>query len=164
MQDDAHDRHERNRHTNRTDASGGWRAEYTAQGATIPDGGRYLLPERGARVGDREAEDNAELVVLEVYPDTTAAGYPIGALDGTTVAEVNPEYDPSAPVIEAVYLDEVTLEDDENALADLRKAVDAGSVTAYSFPVDRLTRFNSEDTDSRAPVSDEVPNSGGGPA
>lgn len=123
------------------DVSRGWKAEYHAQGVALPDGGHYILPDRGARVRDREADENGELLVVDVYPNTAAADYPIGALDGTTVAEVNPEYDTAAPVVDAVYLDD--LEDGADgwrSLEDLWTAIDAGAVTAYSFPADRLTR------------------------
>lgn len=124
----------------RRDASAGWREEYDAQGvpAAVPaaDGGRYLLPNRGAKVRDRDTDD--ELLVVDVHPDTPAREF---FLEGPerTVAALNREYDPDAPVIDAVYLEAA-----EEYLAErdgtepITEAAEAGDLRAYSFPAPRL--------------------------
>ena len=101
------------------------------------DGGRYILPGVGDRVVDREEGD--ELLVVELHEQTGADRYEIGLFGDTTVAEQNPHYDPAAPVVEAVYIDDVdeTL-DGWRSVEDVRDAVAFDAVTAYSFPADRL--------------------------
>lgn len=98
----------------------------------LADGGRYRLPDRGARVRDREA-DGEELIVVDVHPETAAADHTIDALDAT-VAEVN-DCDPAAPVVDAVYVAAI---DGWRTDEDLREAVATGAIEAYTFPVDRL--------------------------
>jgi len=103
----------------------------------VTDGGRYVLPNIGSRVVDREEGD--ELLVVELHEQTGADRYEIGLFGETTVAEENPHYDPSAPVVEAVYIDDVeeTL-DNWRSVEDVRDAVAFDALTAYSFPADRL--------------------------
>lgn len=137
------------RHTRRPDSiSSGWREEYRAQGAVLPDGGerehesagdsetRYVLPDPGAHVGDREDPD-AELVVLAVLEDTRADEHRIPAT-GKTVYQHNDGYPPWAPVVRCAYADEVAGLDGWRHLEDLREAVEEGALRAYSFPVPRL--------------------------
>jgi hypothetical protein len=142
------------------DASGSWREEYDLAGVPIPDGGRdrrgWVLPDPGARVHDLDGDGSDELLVVDTHPTTTAEAYHLEALGGRTVADVNPEYAPGAPVVEAVYLDDTRapldgdgdiledVEDDEAALEAVRQAIDAGAITAYSFPADRLSRRTAE--------------------
>ena len=99
------------------------------------DGGQYRLPGVGDPVLDREGGDR--LVVVDVHPGTAAAEYAITS--GATVADHNDEYDPAAPVVDAVYTDEVGVALVEwRSVADLRRAADDGKLTVYSFPTDRL--------------------------
>jgi len=101
------------------------------------DGGRYILPGVGDRVVDREEGD--ELLVVELHEQTGADRYEIDA-NGKTVAELNPEYDPAAPVVEAVYADDIARKLDEwESVDDLKAAVSFGVVSSYSFPADRLS-------------------------
>lgn len=137
------------------DASSGWEEEYALACVPIPDGGRdrraWVLPDPGTHVRDRDSDEDDELLVVEIHPTTTADAYHLDALGGRTVADVNPECDPGAPIVEAVYLGDTRepfnrpreiLEDtdDEDALEAVREAIDDGAVTAYSFPADRLAR------------------------
>lgn len=126
----------------RTDASAGWRDEYRHAHAALPDGGRYLLPNAGARVRDRDTDDEHDtLIVITVHAETAAEDYEIDELDGATVADVNPDHDPGAPVVEAVYADEADEQlDGWRSVEDLRDGVSFGAITAYSFPVPRLAR------------------------
>jgi len=103
----------------------------------VTDGGRYILPGVGDRVVDREEGD--ELLVVELHEETGADRYEIGLFGETTVAEQNPHYDPAAPVVECVYVENVeeTL-DGWRSVEDVRDAVAFDAVTAYSFPADRL--------------------------
>jgi hypothetical protein len=133
-------------HTRR-DASVGWRDEYLFQavaGDMRADGGRYILPSEGSRVRDRDGDEDDELLVVRVHPDTPADDHRIDALDAT-VADVNPEYDPDAPVVEAVYADELESLDGWRTVADVRDAVAEGAVGGYSFPADRLAAISGGD-------------------
>jgi len=138
----AHNRRaRRGRRRDRRDASSDWRTEYRAQEAPLPDGGsRYALPDRGARVRDRDddTEDPDELLVAAVHRDTPAREYYLETL-GCTVADANPGYDPAAPVIDAVYAaDAEAYLRETDGTVPIAHAVDGGAVTAYSFPADRL--------------------------
>lgn len=99
------------------------------------DGGQYRLPGVGDPVVDREDDDR--LVVIDVHPDRGASSYHVGG--GDTVADHNEAYDPAAPVVECVYTEDVGMQLVEwRSVAELRRAVDAGKLTAYAFPADRL--------------------------
>jgi len=124
-------------HTRR-DASAGWRDEYLFQavaGDMRADGGRFVLPEPGARVADKETGD--DLVVVRVHPDTRARDEYIESLDAT-VAAVNHTYNPDAPIAEVVYVDSLDTLDGWRTVEDLRDAVSFGAVESYTFPCDRL--------------------------
>ena len=102
----------------------------------LADGGRYVLPGPDTVVEDRDKGDR--LVVLNTHPTTTAAARTLD--NDRTVAELNPEYDPDAPVVECCYVDEIVDRVDEwRDVSDLRAAVDSGELSKYDFPVDRLT-------------------------
>jgi hypothetical protein len=121
------------------DASAGWREEYRHAGAALPDGGRELdTPAPADRVRDRGGDDRDELIVLEVR-DVRADEERIDALPGSpTVAEVNPEFDPGAPVVDAVYVADLERLEAWRSIDDLRDAVDADALRSYTFPADRL--------------------------
>jgi len=102
------------------------------------DGGQYFLPDTGSRVLDRNTDERDELLVVEVHPEVRAADHVIDAIDAT-VADMNPEYDADAPVVEAVYTVEVDERlDGWRSVEDLRDAVEFGAINSYSFPADRL--------------------------
>ena len=102
------------------------------------DGGTYNLPAIGSRVHDRDSEDGDEVVVIETHSLARASEFVIDELD-ETVAEVNPDYDQHAPVVEAVYVEEA---DQQlpwwESVEDLDDAVEGGAINSYSFPCDRL--------------------------
>jgi len=136
----------RNTNTTRNDsteptASADWRTEYAAQGVEPDlraDGGQYTLPAVGSRVSDRDTEGD-ELVVVDVRERTRADDLVLDELDGLTVADVNAEYDPAAPVADAVYVDELEAAlDTWRGVEDVKDAVSFGAVASYSFPADRL--------------------------
>jgi len=132
----------RRQQTTRRDASAGWRDEYALQGVEDThdpraDGGRYILPTSGSRVRDRDGDEDDELLVVRVHHDTRAADHRIDALDAT-VADVNPNYDADAPVVEAVYVDELESLGGWRTVEDVRDAVSFDAVKCYSFPADRL--------------------------
>jgi hypothetical protein len=103
----------------------------------------YDLAEVGDRRRDREGDD--EVIVIDVWPTAAADGWHIDAI-GATVADVNPEYDGGAPVVRAVYADDVAVKvDGWRSADDLEDAVEAGALRSYDFPLDRL-----------APVDEEV--------
>lgn len=144
-----HTRREKPRIQNRyapTDASAGWRTEYALQGVDgthepRADGGRYILPGEGSRVRDRDGDEDDELLVVRVHEDTRAGDHRIDALDAT-VAGVNPEHDPDAPVVEAVYVDELEELDAWRTVEDVRDAVSFGAINSYPFPADRLAAIS----------------------
>lgn len=92
----------------------------------------------GSRVRDRDDEDGEELLVVGVS-DTPAGERTIDAIDAT-VADVNPEYDPDAPTVEAVYLDELehALDGGWRSVEDVKDAISFDAVRSYTFPADRL--------------------------
>lgn len=102
---------------------------------------RYTLPEVGAHVFDREYDEAKELVVIEVYPGTRAADHEIPELSGRTVAELNAQYDSEAPVVDAVYIEDINGSCGRNRdIRQLRSAVRDGSIRSYTFPAPRLAR------------------------
>lgn len=104
------------------------------------DGGRYRLPSVGSRVLDRDSGERDELIVIDTQPDTRAGDCRIDAIDAT-VAGVNPEYDPDAPVVEAVFAEEADDRlDGWRTAEDLVDAVEFNAINSYSFPADRLAR------------------------
>jgi hypothetical protein len=136
---DPYARARRRRSRERRDASSGWRAEYADQGVPIPDGGEDTLPSPGDRARDRDADDDAEVLVLRTHGSSRADNWHIPALDGKTVYQVNQEYPPWSPVVEAVYLDELeaTL-DGWRGVEDVRDAVSLDALRSYAFPAARL--------------------------
>ena len=99
----------------------------------------YTLPEVGAHVFDRESDDDEKLVVINVYPGTRAADYEIPELSGCTVAELNKQYDPEAPVVDAVYVEDVNdTFGRSHTTGQLRSAVSDCSIRSYTFPAPRL--------------------------
>lgn len=133
-----HRRRDRDRREER-DASAGWREEYRTAHVRLPDGGREVDALAVAdRVRDRDSDEDDELLVLEVR-DVRADEERLDAIDGSpTVAEVNPAYGPGAPVVDAVYLDDLGHLEAWRSVDDLRDAVEAGALRAYTFPRDRL--------------------------
>ena len=139
---------ERHRRT-KIDASAGWREEYATQHVDTSlraDGGKaYSIPDEGDTVRDLDARDHGLLIVLNTHPEACAAEFTIDDA-GTTVAGVNPGYDDGAPVVEAVYVDDV-----ENTLGswrsieDIRDAVSFDVLRVYSFPSDRVVATNRGD-------------------
>ena len=69
--------------------------------APAGDGSELVAFHVGDHVLDRDAEDDATLLVVGV-PLRRAATYEIDA-EGTTVADVNPDYAPEEPVVEVAY-------------------------------------------------------------
>jgi len=106
----------------------------------VTDGGQFSLPSAGERVLDRDGEGDDELVVVRAHPDTPAKDYTVATVDEKTVADLNGYYDPSAPVVEAVYLAEAkAVLDTWDDVDDVRDEVSSGELSSYAFPADRLT-------------------------
>lgn len=99
----------------------------------LADGGQYRLPGVGDRVVDREG--GHDLVVIDVHPDRGASDFHVDG--GDTVADHNEAYDPAAPVVECVYVKEAVLAEWRDT-EGLRRSVDVGDLSKYSFPADRL--------------------------
>lgn len=99
------------------------------------------------RVLDRDADESDEAVVLQVFA-LRARDVSIAAVDGQpTVADLNPDYDPDASVVEVAFapaldaaLDAWRLRGDD----ELREAVADSPVTVYSYPAPRLRRADRE--------------------
>jgi hypothetical protein len=105
----------------------------------VTDGGTtFTIPKPGDVVHDRESSyGDDRLLVLGVREETTAESEYIQQIDAS-VAEVNPEYSPRAPVARCVYYDEVATVDPEASMDDVRSAVELNIFNSYTFPVDRL--------------------------
>lgn len=101
------------------------------------DGGTYRIPETMCFVEDREAREDDQLVVFRTHPDTAAADFEIPEID-STVAEANPDYDSGAPVVEAIYCDDLEGELDDLTLGRLWTLVARDAIASYAFPVGRL--------------------------
>lgn len=107
---------------------------------TVPERSELSIPTAGEHVRDRDGEGDDELVVTRAHPDTPAENYTVATVDEMTVADLNAFYDPSAPVVEAVYLAEVeAVLDSWDNVEELREEVSSGKVSSYAFPADRLT-------------------------
>lgn len=129
------------------DASGSWRDEYRAQAAPVPDGGRrrYILPDVGARVIDREEPDEQTVaIVVDTHPTEWAVDRYLPALEAT-VAELNPDYDDEAPVVTVAFPEDLAaagIDVDElraqDALEHLRHITQTPDVRTYDYPADRL--------------------------
>ena len=106
----------------------------------VADGGTttFTVPEPGDVVHDRESTHGDDrLLVLGVREETDAGSENIEEI-GATVAEVNPEYSPHAPVARCVYYEEIEDVDPEASIDDVRSAVELDIFNSYTFPVDRL--------------------------
>lgn len=97
----------------------------------------------GQRVSDRESNDTEEMVVLRIRALTTARERHIDAI-GQTVAEVNPEYPASDPVVEVAFVGDI-----EDALGidweadDVVELFQSGQferarIDHYAYPASRL--------------------------
>jgi len=110
------------------------------------DGGA-AIPSEGEHVRDRDGDAGDVLLVIETLPDTRADEHRIPAT-GQTVAQHNPDYPPWAPVIRAVYRDDLDAVTEWRELDDLRALVEGGQLRAYTFPAPRLTPLPDRDTDA----------------
>jgi hypothetical protein len=101
----------------------------------------------GTRVEDRDADDPNPAVVV-ARPAEPAYARDIDALDGKSVADVNPEYGASGPVATVAYADDlyaaldVWREADADALAQI---CDDEGVRTYDFPTARLREATMSD-------------------
>lgn len=101
------------------------------------DGG-FELPNAGDWVRDLDAGD--DLIVIDTDTTTPAEEVTLPDVGGLTVADLNPEYEPTAPVVKAVYVDAAEKKlDGWRSVEDLIDAVEFGAITAHTFPADRLT-------------------------
>ena len=106
----------------------------------VADGGTttFTVPEPGDVVHDRESTHGDDrLLVLGVREETDAGSENIEQI-GATVADVNPEYSPHAPVARCAYYEEIEDVDPEASIDDVRSAVELDIFNSYTFPVDRL--------------------------
>ena len=102
---------------------------------------RYTLPKTGAHVFDERSNEERELVVIDVYPGTRAADHKIPEPSGYTVAELNNQYDPGEPVVDAVYIEDINdLFGSCWNVKQLRSAVYNDLIRSYAFPAPRLKR------------------------
>jgi hypothetical protein len=101
----------------------------------------------GARVEDRDADDPNPAVVIAL-PDEPAYAREIPALDGKSVADVNPEYGAGGPVATVAYAEDLDIaldvwrEADPDALAQICADYE---VRTYDFPTARLRETTMSD-------------------
>jgi hypothetical protein len=97
----------------------------------------------GQRVRDRESDDDSQMVVLRIRAVTSAREHHIDAID-QTVAEANPEYPASDPVVDVAFVEGI-----EDALGIDWKADDVvelfqddqlsrARINHYAYPISRL--------------------------
>ena len=123
----------------------GGEADSSENQAVATDGGSastststFDVPEPGDIVHDRESTHGDDrLLVLGVREETDAGSENIEQI-GATVADVNPEYSPHAPVARCAYYEEIEDVDPEASIDDVRSAVELDIFNSYTFPVDRL--------------------------
>lgn len=99
----------------------------------------------GAQVVDREKEGTPGLVVIDL-PDATCEEWEVPGT-GQTVADFNQDYDPSAPVVVAVYQHE--LEDGYSGWRgfseeDFQLVVEDDDIRQYAYPAPRLRSATGE--------------------
>jgi len=123
----------------------GGEADSSENQAVATDGGAntttttFDVPEPGDIVHDRESTHGDDrLLVLGVREETDAGSENIEQI-GATVADVNPEYSPHAPVARCAYYEEIEDVDPEASIDDVRAAAELDVFNCYSFPVDRLS-------------------------
>jgi|APHM01.1.fsa_nt_gi hypothetical protein len=110
------------------------------------DGGRFILPNQGEVVADRDTKVRDQLLVVNVRPHTTAADEHIPEINAT-VAEVNDIHSSAAPVAECVYVADIhdTLGEDYS-LGEVCAAIEEDpTLRSYTFPVDRLGRLRRDE-------------------
>jgi hypothetical protein len=122
---------------------------------TNKDTKTHTLPFPGDRVRDRDGDDSDELLVVRIYPETAAEDYRIDAIDAT-VADENPDHPSDAPVVEAVYVEDLERGDvTSREPRALRADVAEGRLRAYTFPASRLAPVDGEeDEDDDHPLRD----------
>lgn len=94
----------------------------------------------GMSVYDRDYTGQFRRLITINHPSETCEEYIIPGAD-QTVAEYNPEYDPTASVVEAVYRDKLDKKVDNWTWLDLDQLADAAKkagMTSYSYPAPRL--------------------------
>lgn len=101
---------------------------------------RYHLPEPGDVVRDRDRRDDAVLVVIETHPETAASDVDVPEVgESVSVADLNPDYDDGAPVVDCVY--EEAAQEPLSEWSDphkIRAYTQWDDIAVYSFPADRL--------------------------
>jgi 5-methylcytosine-specific restriction endonuclease McrA len=94
----------------------------------------------GLSVYDRDYKGKFKRLIVVNHPDETCAEQKVPGT-GQTVAEYNPDYDATAPVVETVYRDELDCEVENWTWLDLDELADAADeagLTMYSYPAPRL--------------------------
>ena len=111
--------------------------------SAVADGGDRTadgLPRRGEFVVDFEANRSKQLIVLEVYPNSTVRGWYIYDVDAVLL-DAFPDADPTDRVVTIAYADElvekISIEDIGGA-NDLTEVVEKAGVTTYDYPISRL--------------------------
>lgn len=103
----------------------------------------------GTRVHDQSADDDSDLAIVVACPDLPAGEYEIGDT-GQTVADYNPDCDPSTPVVSVAFqpaldaspLDWQPLLDTPTEFAD---HVAAHDIQTYTYPATRLNAVPNND-------------------
>jgi hypothetical protein len=94
----------------------------------------------GLSVYDRDYTGKFKRLIVVNHPDVTCEECRVPGT-GQTVAEYNPDYEPTAPVVETVYRDELDEKVDSWTWLDLDQigeAADDAGLTRYSYPAPRL--------------------------
>jgi len=94
----------------------------------------------GLSVYDRDYSGKFKRLIVVNHPDKTCEEQMVPG-SGQTVAEYNPEYEPTASVVETVYRDKLDNEVENWTwidLDELAKTASEAGLTTYSYPAPRL--------------------------
>lgn len=114
----------------------------------VTDGGEHAIPELGARMFDRDADDPNTAVVIAL-PEEPGYDRKIPSLDGQSVADLNPDYPASGPVATVAYAGDLDAALDRDVWREADPAALAGlcedyEVRQYDFPIARLREVSDE--------------------
>ena len=106
----------------------------------------------GQRVRDRESDDDSQMLVLRIRALTSAREHHIDAID-QTVAEANPDYPTSDPVVDVAFIESIEAalgidwEADDVVELFQDDQFDRARINHYAYPISRLAAV--EDGESR---------------
>ena len=105
--------------------------------------------ESGERAYDRESDDDSQMLVLGPHGKTAEECY-VAAID-RTVAEANPEYPTSDPVVDVAFVEGIEAalgldwEADDVLQLDADDDLDRARIQRYAYPESRLAAVEEDE-------------------